>query len=259
MTDPRNGAESAFPGGTSEDALLGGRVRLIQPRRGYRAATDPVLLAAAVPARPGERVLDLGCGVGAAALCLAARVPDVDLHGLEIQPAYLALAIENAERNGAAFTPHEGDVALPPRALRALSFDHVMTNPPWFEEGAATPAADAGRDLAHRGGTLAPWFGCALARLRPGGRLAAIQRTERLTEMLACLDGRAGDITLRPVAAREGRPAKRVLLTARKGARGPLRLLAPLVMHAGAAHDGDQDDFTNRATAILRDAAALES
>lgn len=243
---------------TTEDALLGGRVRLVQPRRGYRAATDPVLLAASVPARSGEAVLDLGCGVGAAVLCLAARVPGLALAGLELQADYLAAAAENARANGVEIALHLGDVAAPPAALRQARFDHVMMNPPWFETGAASPAPDPGRDTAHRGGKLAPWVDCALARLRPGGRLAAIQRAERVPELLAALAGRAGDIALLPVAAREGRAAKRVILTARKGTKGPFRLAAPLVMHAGEAHLSDRDDHSARARAILRDAAALE-
>ncbi len=240
----------------TEDALLGGRVRLLQPRVGYRAATDPVLLAAAVAARPGERVLELGCGAGAALLCLAARVPGLALHGLEIQPAYLALARKNAARAGLDATLWEGDVAAPPRGLRALAFDHAMMNPPYHPaDHLGSPVPE--RDLAHRGGALAPWVDTALARLRPGGRLWAIQRAERLPELLAALGARAGEITVKPLAARAGREAKRVLLAARKGSRGPFRLAAPLILHEGPAHLADRDDFTAEARAILRDAAPL--
>lgn len=242
---------------TTEDALLGGRVRLLQPRSGYRAATDPVLLAAAARARPGETVLDLGCGGGAASLCLAARVPGLGLTGLEIQPAYLALAAENARLNGVAMSLFEGDVASPPPPLRQHNFDHAIMNPPWFVSAAATPAPDSGRDTAHRGGPLAPWFGCALSRLKPGGWLTVIQRAERLAEMLGLLGSHAGDVAILPVSAREGRPAKRVILTARKGAKGPLRLLAPLVMHEGAAHLEDREDFSAAAQAVLRDGESL--
>ncbi len=261
-------AASFAPDETREDRLLGGRVRLIQPLRGYRAATDPVLLAAGVSARPGAWVLDLGCGAGAAAFCLAARVPGLELHGLEVQPAYLALARENAALNGVAIMLHEGDVAAPPRALRQLAFDHVMLNPPYHAETAiASPVA--GRDMAHREGahregageagtSLGDWIAAALARLKPKGWLSVIHRAGRAPELLRLLDGPAGAIALLPLVARAGRDAGRVIVRARKGAKAPFRLLSPLVLHAGSAHVRDEDDFSPEAAAVLRDAAALD-
>jgi len=247
------------PSETREDGFLGGRLRLVQPRQGYRAATDPVFLAAAVPARAGERVLDLGCGAGAASLCLAARVPGLELHGLELQPAYLALAAGNAALNGIALTLHAGDVARLPRELRQLAFDHVMMNPPYHAgDSAASPVP--GRDRAHRedAGGLGPWIAAALARLRPGGWLTLIHRAERTPEILAPLDGPAGAIALLPLVPRAGREAGRVIVRARKGSRAPFRLLSPLVIHAGAAHLRDEDDYSPEASAILREAAVLD-
>jgi tRNA1(Val) A37 N6-methylase TrmN6 len=240
------------------DHLLGGRVRLWQPRRGYRAATDPVLLAAACPARPGERVLDLGCGVGTAGLCLAARVGGLELHGLEIQPAYAALAERNARENGVAATIHIGDVAAVPRALRALVFDHVIANPPWFETGASA-SPEVGRDRARRIGaadTMA-WVASGLRRLRQGGWLTLIHRTEALPDILAACRGRAGAIAVRPLAARDGRAAGRILLRARKDSAAPFRLCAPFVLHEGERHGADGDDFTAAARAVLRDGGAI--
>ena len=244
------------PGALTEDALLGGRVRLLQPRDGYRAATDPVLLAAAVPARAGEAVLDLGCGAGAAALCLAARVPGLVLHGLERQPAYAALARENAARNGAALKVWQADLAALPGGLRALGFDHVLANPPWFA-ASAPPARDPGRDAAQREETpLALWVAVGLRRLRPGGHLTLIVPAERLPDLLSALGGGPG-VAVRPLAARDGRAAGRVIVQARKGARRPFRLLTPLVMHEGAAHLRDGEDFSRAAQEVLRDAAPL--
>lgn len=248
------------PDEVREDRLLGGRVRLLQPLEGYRAATDPVFLAAAVPARAGQRVLDLGCGAGAAALCLAARVPGIELHGLDIQPAYLDLAGQNAALNGVALTLHPGDVARPPGSLRALAFDHVMLNPPYHAtEFVGSP--DRGRDTARRESVevrIADWIDNALARLKPKGWLTVIHRTERVPELLRRIDGAAGSIRLLPLVARAGRDAGRVILQARKGAKEPFRLLSSLVIHTGAAHLRDEDDFSPRAAAILRDAAGLD-
>ncbi len=246
-----------IPDEVTENGLLNGRVRVRQPVHGYRAATDPVLMAAAVSAQAGDTVLDLGCGVGSAALCLTARVPGVRLHGVEIQPEYAALARQNAALNDAALEVHEGDVAAMPAALRARVFDAVMLNPPWYPPG-ETPSPDPGRDRARRAlDGVDVWIRAALARTRPGGQIVIIQRAEQLAGILAALEGPAGAIEVLPLTARTGRSAKRVIVRAQKVSRTPLRLLAPLVLHDGAAHDRDGDDYTAAAAAILRDGAAL--
>lgn len=243
---------------TTTDAFLGGRLRIVQPATGYRAATDPVLLAAAVPARAGQAVLELGCGVGVASLCLGSRVPGLRLVGLEVQPAYAALARRNAAANGQAFEVHEGDLAAMPAALRAQAFDHVIANPPYFEATSGTPARDVGRETAQREATpLALWVAAGLRRLRPGGWITLIHSADRLPDILRTLPVGAGGVTVLPVAPRPGRAANRVLVAARKGARAPFRLLAPLVLHEGVRHLRDGDDFSAAATAILRGGAAL--
>jgi tRNA1Val (adenine37-N6)-methyltransferase len=239
------------------DAFLGGRLRILQPRAGYRAATDPVLLAAAVAARPGEAVLELGCGAGVALLALGARVPGLALTGVERQADYAQLARRNAAANGLAAEIWQADLVALPAALRERRFDHVLANPPFHPPG-APPASDSGRDAASREETpLAAWIDAGLRRLKPGGWFTLIHRTERLPKLLAALESRAGAVAVRPLAARFGRPAERVLLQARKGARGPFRLLAPLILHAGGEHLRDGDDFSPAARAVLRDAQAL--
>ncbi|WP_288950097.1 methyltransferase domain-containing protein, partial [uncultured Paracoccus sp.] len=140
-----------------EDGFLGGRLRIRQPMRGYRAGADAVMLAAACPARAGESVLELGCGAGAAILCLGARVPGLRLAGLELQPAYAELAAQNATANGFALEVHQGDLAQMPTALRSQSFDHVIANPPYFTDGTLAP--DAGRSRArHEETPLGLWI-----------------------------------------------------------------------------------------------------
>jgi tRNA1Val (adenine37-N6)-methyltransferase len=237
------------------DAFLSGRLRLWQPKRGYRAAIDPVLLAAAVPATAGQTVLDLGCGAGAAGLCLATRVPEIGLAGLELQPAYAELARRNSVLNAVAFEVHEGDLTRMPRDLRR-GFDHVIANPPYHDPG-GTPSPDAGRDRALRVDTpVADWLAAAARRLHPGGTVTMILGADCLPEALAGF-GRLGSVAALPLAAREGRAAGRVILQARKGGRAAFRLLAPLILHAGAAHDGDRESYAPGAAAVLRQGAAL--
>lgn len=202
-------------------------------------------------------MLDLGCGVGAAMYCLAARVGRVHLTGLEREAEYCMLARQNAEHIGCRTTLYQGCVTSPPLELRQQSFDHVIFNPPYHPQSALGSVV-ALRDRANREEVpLANWVGTALARLLPRGRLTVIHRAERLPELLAALGDRAGEVVVKPLAARIGRDAKRVIVTARKGARGPFRLAPPLVLHKGPAHIADADDFTEEASAILRDAAPL--
>ena len=242
------------------DGFLGGRVRAWQPLRGYRAGVDAVLLAAACPARPGAEVLELGCGAGVASLCLAARVPGLRLTGVERAPAYAELARRNAVDAGAEMEVVVADVAALPLEIRARGFGHVICNPPYFDRARGKPSPDALREAAMGEETpIATWVQVALRRLAPGGYLTLIHRAERLPALLAALEeaGSTGGPTLLPVAGRAGRPASRVLVQARKGARAA-RLLAPLVMHEGPEHAADGEDYTEEARRILRGGAMLD-
>jgi tRNA1(Val) A37 N6-methylase TrmN6 len=243
---------------TTTDAFLGGRLSVLQPANGYRAGADPVFLAAAVPARPGERILELGCGAGVALLCLLARVPEAHLTGVERDPGTAELARGNVARNGLAAEILCEDIARPSAALRAQSFDHVMANPPFFDRSRGSRATLDTREAA-RGleVPLETWADAAIRRLAPGGTFTIVNRTEQLPACLAALDGRVGDLVVKPLAPRAARPAKLFLLQAKKGARGPFCLAPPLILHQGDRHAADGDSYTEEAAAILRDGAPL--
>ena len=240
----------------TEDRLLGGRVRLRQPARGYRVAIDPVLLAAAVPAKVGDRVLDAGAGTGAASLCLAARVSGCRIIGLENQPALCQLASDNAAQNrlDRQIEMMPGDLGGPPLGLASEGFDHVMTNPPYLKGPAASASPVRDRQLAslEHGLDLAGWLGACRRLLAPGGFLTMIQRADRLGEVLAAVDDRLGELIVFPLwPGGRDRPAKRILLQGRKGSRGPLVLAPGLILHE---EDGR---FSAAAEAILRHGEAL--
>lgn len=128
---------------TTEDEFLGGRLRIHQPRNGYRAGIDPVFLAASVPARPGESVLDLGTGVGVALLCLMARVPGLLAMGVERHTDLAELAKQNVASNGLDATIVQADLVALPATVRDISFDHVMANPPFFDRVRGSASDDS--------------------------------------------------------------------------------------------------------------------
>lgn len=244
-----------------DDALtandfLGGKINLLQPKDGYRAGVDPVLLAASVPAQPGQSVLELGCGAGAAALCLGARVRDLHLTGVELQPDYADLARRNSARNQIELEVFDADLTSLPDELRQRQFDHVIMNPPYFDRQASTQSRNAGKDIAFGGETpLSDWLTTAAKRLAPKGTLSLIQRIERLPEVLAHCT--LGSISVLPLAARDGRAASLFILQARKGGRADFRLLAPLIMHQGTEHTHDSESYTVQLRSILRDGVEL--
>ncbi|SLN72512.1 tRNA1(Val) (adenine(37)-N6)-methyltransferase [Oceanibacterium hippocampi] len=242
----------------SRDAFLGGRLWLWQPRRGFRSGSDAVLLAASVPAAAGERVLDIGCGTGAALLCLASRISGLTLVGIEIQDVLVEAARRNLADNGldgnAAIVAGDivGSTAM---AGDARGFDHVFTNPPFFAAGRGRASQLAGRRLARHEGEvdLGRWIGFGLRRLRPGGTITVIHRTERLAELLAALGAGTGAIRILPLWPSRDRPAKRLIVQAVKGARAAPVLLPGLILHtAGEEH------YSVEADAVLRGGAGLD-
>lgn len=241
---------------TTHDAFLGGLLTLQQPTKGYRAGVDPVLLAASAPAQAGQSVLDLGCGTGAALLCLAARIKGLRAYGVEMQDSYAELCRLNAANNGIDAQIWTADLRNLPADLTALTFDHVIANPPYFNRtsGNASPLPD--RDIAFAGDTsIHDWIEIATRRLAPKGWLTLIQKADRLPDILTAIDSRLGSISVVPIAGRAGRDADRIILRARKSGRGAFRLHAPVHLHNGPKHDHDGEDYRPEIAAVLRSGA----
>jgi tRNA1(Val) A37 N6-methylase TrmN6 len=245
---------------TSDDAVLGGRLRLRQPLRGHRVGHDAILLAAATGARAGEHAVDLGAGVGGAGLALAVRVPGLNVALVEIDAALCALADENAARNGLgervrALARDAEDIdALATAGLKPGSIDRVLMNPPFNDARRQNASPDARRRLAHvaDAGLLARWVATANTLLKPRGTLTLIWRADGLDEVLAALSAAFGDVAVLPVYPREGAPAVRVLVRAIKGGEA-----AALKYLPGLMLNGDDGKPTDAAEAVLRHAAPL--
>jgi tRNA1(Val) A37 N6-methylase TrmN6 len=244
----------------THDAILGGRLHIDQPKHGFRVAIDSVFLPAAVPARAGETVLDLGCGVGAASLCLLRRVPECTTIGLELQPELVPLARGNAIGNGleGSFEAVSGDVADPPERITRQKFFHVMMNPPYREGGSGRAPKSPSRAASsiEAGVSLSQWIATGMRCLRSGGSITLIHRADRLQDILAAFAREApdaGEIVVFPLwPESRGNPAIRVIVRARKGVATPLRIAAGLVLHES---DGS---YTREAESVLREARALE-
>jgi tRNA1(Val) A37 N6-methylase TrmN6 len=246
----------------SEDAFLGGALRILQPKSGYRAGIDPVLLAASLHVTDTAQVLDAGAGVGVAGLALARRLAQAKVTLVEQDPFLVEIARSNIARNGMADRVQAlaADITRPLSAcpdLHAMAerFDHVLANPPFMVHGRGTAAGDPIKAAANAmpAGDLERWMRFAAAMLRPGGTLALIHRADALPDVLAALDGRFGATAVLPVHPYADKPASRILVHAAKGSRAPLRLLPGLVLHTG------DRNFSADVEAVLRHGAALDA
>lgn len=244
------------------NAFLGGRLKLSQPVKGHRCGTDAVLLGAAAPASFSGLAIDVGSGVGAAGLTLAALRPHAHVSLLEADPFLAKLARANITQNGLAerCSAVEADL-LSPESRRAADLRNesaglVITNPPFLDPGRARLSPDPQRRRAHAmraqgSSALAAWITECLALVAPGGLFILIHRPDALPLIMESMAGRTGEITILPIFPRQGEQATRILVRGKKGSRAPFAIAPPLVLHR-------ETGFTAAADAIHRGGAAIE-
>lgn len=256
-------SEPPQPGGLppslTEDGFLGGRLRVLQPEKGFRAGIDSVFLAACIACGPGETLMEAGIGTGVASLCVLARVPNVHITGIEITMRYALLAEQNAKRNNFPENLRviQGDVKDCLRRDLAHwpahgSFNHVFANPPFHDSDKvhSSPILSKAQAHAFAPDDLELWIKVLHTMVTMRGTCTVVHRADSLGAILAAMQDRFGDIRVAPLYAREGMAASRVIVQGVKGSRAPLQLLPGLVLHAA----GNQ--FTPEAEAILRDGLA---
>jgi tRNA1(Val) A37 N6-methylase TrmN6 len=241
-------------GDTTLDGLLNRSITLEQPAKGYRVAIDTVFLAAAVPAQSGQRVLEFGCGVGGAMLCLGYRVAGLSILGVEKQQELAELCERNIERNtlSSILEVRMGDVLHLPSDQVGQS-DHVMMNPPYHEEAKHDVSAEIQKRLAHNDqeGDLEQWIANAARALKPTGVLTLIHRADREEEIRGLLQAYFGKLEFMPLTPKQGMPSKRLLCRAYKGEGSKVLTYNPFILHEMDGH------YTEKANRILRQAEAL--
>lgn len=236
------------------DSFLGGRIKLVQPSEGYRAGIDPIFLAACIHPKPEEKILDVGAGVGTASLALVVRCPHAKVTGLEIQADLVELAITNIKANQLTDRVDviKGDLLSPPSTLKSHSFDHVITNPPYYEYARTQSSPIPGKAQANTETVdLGQWLTSCLKMLKPKGTFTMIHRAERLSEILAHLDNKVGSLVIYPLWSGPNKPARRVIIQGRKNMGGEPRLASGMMLHGGG------EKYTPEAEKILRSAQDL--
>jgi tRNA1(Val) A37 N6-methylase TrmN6 len=230
------------PGEFTEDAFLGGQLRLRQPKSGHRAGHDAMLLAAATPARSGDRVVDLGAGIGAAGLAIAKRVAGIELLLVEIDAALASVARGNAVANAIAADVIVLDVTsaaetFATAGLSPDSVDVVLMNPPFNDPARHRASPDRAREVAHvsTAATVGKWIHAARRILKSGGALTLIWRADGLVEVLTALARGFGSLAIQPVHGDPKMPAIRVLIRATKGGKAPLRIYPALMLNDESA------------------------
>lgn len=241
----------------SDDDFVGGRVRIYQPRVGFRAGLDAVMLAASVPAKANEKICDVGAGVGTAALCLAARVPGLHVTAIELNPEFAELARLNFERNAVSesFECIIADVLERPRTIARQAYHHVLTNPPFHDtaRGTVAPALDKARATALSAPQLRLWLRFARTLVRPKGTLTAILPPAQIPLALDAISPEGLGVEIIPLWPSADVAAKRVILRARTNSK------TPLCLHSGLTLFEPGGAPAKAAEAILRHGQSLST
>ena len=240
----------------TKDSFLGGGIRIWQPKKGYRAGIDPILLAATVNVSAGQKVLDLGCGVGTASFAIGYRVKNVELYGIEIQKVFADLADLNSKENGIELQVECSNISNLSSNITSKNFDHVIANPPYFDRKSSVRGINLSKEKSF-GDTLpiSEWLKVAAKRAKPKGFVHFIVRSDRLMEIFTNMPNSLGSLVITPVISRKNENAKLTILHAKKNGRAGFIISSPIVLHP--LKSDSREKYVPEVDKVLRNGASL--
>ena len=240
----------------TKDSFLGGGIRIWQPKKGYRAGIDPILLAATVNVSAGQKVLDLGCGVGTASFAIGYRVKNVELYGIEIQKVFADLADLNSKENGIELQVECSNISNLSSNITSKNFDHVIANPPYFDRKSSVRGINLSKEKSF-GDTLpiSEWLKVAAKRAKPKGFVHFILRSDRLIEIFTNMPNSLGSLVITPVISRKNENAKLTILHAKKNGRAGFIISSPIVLHP--LKSDSREKYVPEVDKVLRNGASL--
>ena len=240
----------------TKDSFLGGGIKIWQPKKGYRAGIDPILLAASVNVSAGQKVLDLGCGVGTASFAIGYRVKNVELYGIEIQKVFADLADLNSKENGIEFQVECSNISNLSSNITSKNFDHVIANPPYFDRKSSVRGINLSKEKSF-GDTrpISEWLKVAAKRAKPKGFVHFIVRSDRLMEIFTNMPNSLGSLVITPVISRKNENAKLTILHAKKNGRAGFIISSPIVLHP--LKSDSREKYVPEVDKVLRNGASL--
>ena len=240
----------------TKNSFLGGGIEIWQPKKGYRAGIDPILLAASVNVSEGQKVLDLGCGVGTASFAIGYRVKNVELYGIEIQKVFADLADLNSKENGIEFQVECTNISNLSSNITSKNFDHVIANPPYFDRKSSVRGINLSKEKSF-GDTrpISEWLKVAAKRAKPKGFVHFIVRSDRLMEIFTNMPNSLGSLVITPVISRKNENAKLTILHAKKNGRAGLIISSPIVLHP--LESDSREKYVPEVEKVFRNGASL--
>ena len=240
----------------TKDSFLGGGIKIWQPKKGYRAGIDPILLAASVNVSEGQKVLDLGCGVGTASFAIGYRVKNVELYGIEIQKVFVDLANLNSEENGIELKLECSNISNLSSNINSKSFDHVIANPPYFDRKTSVRSENVSKEKSF-GDTcsISEWLKVAAKRVTPKGFVHFIIRSDRLPEVFSNMPNSLGSLVITPIFSRKNENAKLSILHAKKNGRAGFIISPPIILHP--LKSDSREKYVPKVDQVLRNGASL--